>query len=126
MNRLQKLFDRVARHLLTQGVRSARAVGGCLYRGPDGTMCAIGCLIDNKQYSTTLENHPLTRVNAVRKAVEKSLGWALTTDEVDLLKALQVIHDDAPEDSWEDELVLLAKYHGLSTHGIDHLLSPSV
>ena len=47
----QEVFDRVARHLLTQRRKSMieRSAGPvCAFRGVDGTKCAIGCLIPDQ------------------------------------------------------------------------------
>ena len=56
----QEVFDKVARHLLTQNSRSMNTMpggsDGCAYRGRDGKMCAFGCLIPDDCYSPTLEN----------------------------------------------------------------------
>lgn len=61
----QEVFDKVARHLLTQK-RKAMAVmpeaangdakPACAYRGSDGTSCAFGCLIPDSCYDPVLEN----------------------------------------------------------------------
>ena len=48
---LQEVFDRVASHLLTQSARSLLPDGsGCAYRGANGRMCAVGCLIADYEY----------------------------------------------------------------------------
>lgn len=52
----QEIFNRVARHLLTQGARAANPVtGACLYRAPDGKKCAVGCLIPDDKYRADFE-----------------------------------------------------------------------
>ena len=50
----QEFFDKTLAHLKQQGVRS---VGGarCLYRGPDGTKCAIGFHIPDELYESEME-----------------------------------------------------------------------
>lgn len=50
----QAIFDRVVTHLLTQKRRSVTITGGvrtCMYRAPNGDMCAIGCLIPDDVYT---------------------------------------------------------------------------
>ena len=50
----QEFFDKTLAHLKQQGVRSA---GGakCLYRGPNGTSCAIGFHIPDELYKSEME-----------------------------------------------------------------------
>lgn len=50
----QEFFDKTLAHLKQQGVRSA---GGarCLYRGPNGTSCAIGFHIPDELYKPEME-----------------------------------------------------------------------
>lgn len=45
----QEIFDQVCEHLARQKRRSANARGNCLYRGPDGLMCAVGCLLTDEE-----------------------------------------------------------------------------
>lgn len=58
----QEVFDKVATHLLKQGVCSADDDNDreCLYRGPNGTMCAAGALIPDDKYDPILEGFPVT------------------------------------------------------------------
>jgi hypothetical protein len=56
----QKIFKKVAIHLLTQGKKSQRKLRFhrntvCAYRGYNNLKCAIGCLIPDKLYSSDLE-----------------------------------------------------------------------
>ena len=52
----QAVFDKVVKHLLTQKRRS-ESKRGCAYRGEDGAMCAVGCLISDKAYDPEIEGH---------------------------------------------------------------------
>lgn len=45
----------IADHLAKQRERSVNAKDICQYRGPNGTMCAVGVLIPDELYSTKLE-----------------------------------------------------------------------
>ncbi len=53
----QEIFDKVKAHLLAQGKRAVNGDGNCMYRGMDGTKCAVGCLIPDELYTPLLENH---------------------------------------------------------------------
>ena len=50
----QEFFDKTLAHLKQQGVRSA-GVARCLYRGPNGTSCAIGFHIPDELYKPEME-----------------------------------------------------------------------
>lgn len=125
----QEIFDKVAAHLATQKVASFERFQGCLYRGPKGTMCAVGCLIPDSAYSPDFERLPLplekpngSDALLLYEAVEK-LGLA---EFRPLLRDLQRVHDKLmprPGDGEEAQktsmvdvqigLKLLANQHGL-------------
>lgn len=46
----QEIFDKVYDALLKQGVASIDSNGSCMYRGPNGTKCAIGHLIPDELF----------------------------------------------------------------------------
>lgn len=56
----QEMFETVARHLFAQGKRAGveneEGDFSCLYRAPDGTKCAIGCLLTDEQYAAVFLN----------------------------------------------------------------------
>lgn len=92
----QEIFNQVSNHLLTQNAKSIDEVGNCLYRGLNDCKCAIGCLIKDDKYDTTLEGKNvacLTRENL------------LPVERVMLLAALQSIHDRHPVGVWGDLLI---------------------
>lgn len=41
----QEIVNKVTSYLFKQGRKSVDKNGNCLYRSPDGRMCAIGCLL---------------------------------------------------------------------------------
>jgi hypothetical protein len=52
----QQLFDYVTSFVLHQGRPSVTGAGGvCAYRGSEGTMCAIGCVMPKNIYKPSLE-----------------------------------------------------------------------
>lgn len=121
MSRTQEIFDRVRDHMLAQNARSTASddVGRsrCAYRGDGGLKCALGCLITDEHYAPSLEGLNLEYSvpdNRVRRAVEESLGFALGTDEVRLLVALQQVHDRVTvTEDWLHRLALVAATFGL-------------
>ena len=94
----QEIFETVSRHLFTQGEQayqlpSEQEEGTCMYRGPNDTKCAVGCLIPDDMYLTTMENRRVNQlVNGEYRLpdfFEKNLS---------LLSELQYVHDR--RESW--------------------------
>lgn len=87
----QEFYDKTIAHLIQQG---RRAVGdasatqnGCLYRGPDSTMCAAGCHIPNHLYKPTFEGFLISRlVNEAPELLPYFPNLSLAAD-------LQHLHD---------------------------------
>jgi hypothetical protein len=107
----QEVFDKVAKHLLTQNARSlgpssTKSNGMCAYRGNDGLVCAAGCLIPDEAYKPWIEN--------------KSWGDLLSSNFVpshkysDLIIELQIVHDDYLPDKWQTQLNRLAQKRKLN------------
>ena len=101
-NHMQELFDKVAKHLLTQREPAiAKDYTACRYRAPDGKSCAIGCLIDDKHYKEDYEGVGVgstsycddDRQELLRDSLEASLGFKLSGDDFALLGRLQSVHD---------------------------------
>lgn len=112
MKSMQETFDKVVRHLLTQKEVSRRGEGGCAYRGEDGLMCAVGCLIPDENYSDVLE-----RRAADHKAVLGALSVQhrpSTTEEALLLVHLQWCHDESLPDGWPQGLAKVAAHFDLN------------
>lgn len=109
---MQLIFDTVKTHLLTQMEKSVKPGSitnlygeVCLYRGPSGRKCAIGCLIPDHLYTTKMESlavgsllisypflhrHMMNKSEAIRC--------------LDLLTALQRVHDIFRVEQWKLKL----------------------
>jgi len=82
-----------ARHLLKQGRpsyrrrRDGRIV--CLYRGPDGTSCAIGGVLPDDLYKRSFDKNPINASQLLEKVIGKKAATALgyAADQI------QRIHD---------------------------------
>jgi hypothetical protein len=105
----QQIFDKVAKHLLKQGKRSKNEEGDCRYRSPDGTRCAVGCLIPTNLYHGKLEG---VSAEALPNALLRQMGVHLNKL---LLSRLQSVHDDIEPEYWRDSLGNVAKDFRLST-----------
>lgn len=111
----QETFDTVVFHLRRQWAK-AQIPGPtpgefmCVYRTPDGKRCAAGCLIRDERYDPGLEFTAVGgtdqehnyRSNDVTLLIEE-LGH-----DIELVKGLQAVHDDANVAAWETELERVA------------------
>ena len=104
----KQVFKTVATHLLTQNSKpTADDSDNCQYQNNDGKQCAVGVLIDSKNYQPDLEGKATDALEVIQ-AVEKSLDTKITKSDRDLLCKLQDIHDYSTVDSWREELRRLA------------------
>lgn len=99
----QQMFDKVAKHLLTQNAKSR-----ALYRGRGGMMCAIGCLIPDDLYSPKMEGIWVERLVAYFPELKKFIP------DLALADRLQRIHDVCACNRWKDELRRAARNFHLS------------
>lgn len=51
----QQAFDTITNHLYTQKVRATHD-NGCSYRGNNGTMCAVGCVLPDEFYVSEMDS----------------------------------------------------------------------
>jgi hypothetical protein len=102
MKTKREVFDIVKNHLLTQNKRSVDEYGRCMYRAPDGSKCAIGCLIPDERYKPELEklaaysNEVLASLEGVLSDEES--GWGM------FLNSLQSVHDNYHVHDWSRQL----------------------
>jgi hypothetical protein len=105
----QEVFDQVAKHLLEQGKKSFKLDADegefCLYRGPEGTMCAAGCLISDNEYEDDMEGR------CWRNLVNN--GYA-SDAHIDMIDCLQCIHDKKVPSTWREELLEISKRFDLN------------
>ena len=101
----QEIFDTVLEHLRKQGKASLSTEGDCTYRGPDGTSCAVGCLIPDELYDPLIENVSLPQIFNNYPPFRREGDWPelrpimarisdhLGVENEPLLDALQRAHD---------------------------------
>ena len=126
MPTMQEIFDKVVNHMLTQNKRSAKerphlGSQACLYRGPNGLKCAVGCLIPDSEYSTAFDNPDIS--TGIKRLLVKMPEFALAlreggvpTDDdriVNMLASLQNVHDLVHTRRWRHELEEKARVFGL-------------
>ncbi len=103
----QEAFETMVRHLRRQGKRSVR-IGAytCLYRGPNGLRCAVGCLIPDDQYKRSLEGKAASCIaNKVPALSDIGPG---------LLSEMQSVHDDLDVSQWEEGFKDVAQVFSLT------------
>ena len=105
---LRETFNKVKEHLLAQNCAAIRSDGACLYRGPDGTKCAVGCLISDEVYDPAVEGMFVGDV-PVRHLLELSGVDLRHKNAVGMLLALQVMHDEQDVSEWAEELDRIEK-----------------
>lgn len=88
---LIQISERIRDHLTQQKAQSLDYRGGCAYRGENGTMCAVGCLITDKAYTKNIESISVNSV-MVGDALLAS-GVALVPGAKGLLSDWQRYHD---------------------------------
>lgn len=122
----QEIFDKVCKHLLTQRVKSINGTK-CVYRGPNGTKCAVGCLIPDELYKPAIESctvHKLicdTALLGYTKQQEAELAkLGFTDDNAVLMAELQAIHDGDEVAAWPHKLAILGARYGLNTEALSH------
>jgi hypothetical protein len=93
------VFEFIKNHLLTQGERSLMENEmTCAYLGAEGKKCAVGALIREDIYHSSIEEKPVNH-SLVRSAVTKSVpNWIINTD---MLGELQCIHAGVSTSNWE-------------------------
>lgn len=101
----QETYDKVKKHLLCQGKKSV-INGNCKYRGQDGLKCAIGALIEDRDYDPDWDN----RIGGVRA----SLLPILKDLDTRMLDQLQYLHDNNEPCEWEAGLAKLAERYELN------------
>lgn len=92
----QQAFDKMVTHLFTQKEKALSPGGGCRYLAFDGLKCAVGCLIPEEEYSTSIEGKRVLRIAEIIPAL-KGLS-------IDMLSNVQAIHDNRPTHVWFNSL----------------------
>lgn len=105
----QEIYDIAAHHLMTQDVRSRQDEhGGCMYRGPNGLQCAVGCLIPDEIYDGAMEGKSAMALVRTHPETQPYLGYPQGGDQVAFLTRLQRLHDKREPSTWHEELRSLA------------------
>lgn len=109
----QQIFEKVCRHLARQAAPSVRhkpddPEPDCLYRGPKGLRCAVGCLIPDNLYRPTMEGYNVSDLAKFHPELPH------LRRHTNILTKMQYIHDSQKPDQWPAALEVLAKEHKLT------------
>lgn len=112
----QEIFTKVRNHLLSQN-RRAQTINAdgeplCMYRAPDGAMCAAGCLISYEAYDASLEGSGVHEL-AVSEMLVKSGIDMDNNKTANLICSLQNMHDNYPAYHWSGKLAEIAANYEL-------------
>lgn len=111
----QEVFDKVAKHLLTQKAKSmGEDEDTCMYRGANGLKCAVGILIEDDEYSPRMEMGVLTLLSGSDHVPCPASVYERLMPHTSLLSSLQQVHDANPVEGWEDSLKETAELHKLN------------
>ncbi|UTS52079.1 hypothetical protein [Synechococcus phage BUCT-ZZ01] len=128
----QRVFDKVATHLLTQRQKSTQNSKSyrCVYKNEDGLMCAAGCLIPNTvvmndEINSMSWNTLISRVknpnptsyeyDILLSLNQKLPKYLLEDDAIYFVKTLQDIHDQQQIYDWKEHLQFIADEFGLDS-----------
>ena len=94
MPTMQEQYDATVRHLRDQGRQSWDPVKEmCMYRAPDGCMCAIGPMIPDALYDPSMETIGVSRL-VQNPELKSALLGGDGMSSLGFLMALQMTHDD--------------------------------
>ena len=103
----QEAFNIMVNHLRKQNKKSVDSLSDkCLYRGPNGLKCAIGCLIPDDEYSPLMEGKVIS-------SIHKKVSTLKNLDRY-FLVSMQDIHDQYYISQWETEFYRVARIYGLT------------
>lgn len=120
----QEIFDKVAVHLLTQNEKSTETMRhieptspstiNCRYRGAEGRMCAIGCLIPDHKYDPRIEGGSVDS----HRVLEVLYDIGIQEHSIFLIR-LQHIHDGIEVIEWRNKLKQVAQQYSLKSDCLD-------
>lgn len=89
----QATFNKVVTALIAQGCRSSDGTR-CLYRGPNGTKCAIGLLVDDEHIYMLKEGPGISgQLDGTHGAALRQLLDVADDSDEEFLGCLQDMHD---------------------------------
>ena len=120
MTTTQELFDRIIDHFIKQGRRAMSGNEDCMYRTPNGDMCAIGCLIADEVYNIDLE-HKGAKHSDIKNALRAS-GIEVLDYPSNFLSDMQRAHDiSSTVDDLQKMLTTIADEYDLNANKVSSI-----
>lgn len=99
----QEVFDYIVSNLLSQSLQSIEInTGSCRYRGDNNLKCAVGFIISDDEYIMEFEGKTASELSPLKHS-----------KHIDLLEALQTIHDSYDVFTWELKFMEIARLYKL-------------
>lgn len=112
----QQVFDYATARMLRQGEKSVESDGACIYNGPGGLRCAVGCLISDERYHQNPDYMESVAYNNFLESVGIDLLGCGSEDGTErVLEELQEVHDSNSPEAWADEFAACA-FHAENTN----------
>lgn len=124
----QQILNFCVKKIVEQGVPSIEPGDSCRYRGPNGTKCAIGHLIDDAEYKSAFEGITVRTLFRNQNFGIKNVD--LTDFEIrNLLVQLQDAHDNAAYETVAEPSTFLVEFekrigYMLDSHDFRELTNP--
>ena len=130
----QEIFDRVTRHLFSQGHAGLLTRGDRTYRGYWGG-CPVGSFIAPLDYVMGMEGIPVLFIGAsalvvppymsfgimaLKRALLRSQINVYNPTTIELLSYLQNVHDVLDKREWRNGLASVARQFGLCADLLEH------
>lgn len=104
----REVFEHVRDHLIKQNQQSMTENGFCVYRGPNGTSCAIGCLISEEFYDQDeMEDMPANSSYVMDGIRLSNPEWVMSNQNTEMLMILQRMHDALTPYTWEEDFAYI-------------------
>ena len=103
----QEIFSKIVTHLLRQNAKSMDEEEHCMYRGSNGTMCAVGCLIPDELYNEGMEGQLVGGLLAENLKLQSLLNLDAVGEN--LLIRCQAVHDNYAPKDWKKLLKEIAE-----------------
>lgn len=101
MAHMQETFDAMVWHLRRQKQKSMLRNGLCVYRSPNGLMCAVGFLIPDEDYRRSMESE-ICDAFPIADVLRKY------GHDLPLCRAMQRMHDQYLPKEWEGQFKRIA------------------
>ena len=88
-----EISEKIRDHLINQNAKALNEYGGCRYRGNNGSMCAVGCLITDEVYTPDLECATVSADRIIDALNKSGIELKHNTPLMFMLRNWQQYHD---------------------------------